>query len=199
MKRNFSVLAIALFVIFISGCSKDSGSSTITPPPLTAETWPQNWVLTIDNDPQFYKYLHRVGIVINRNLVDKTYSMTALANEKDCNWQVKSEGQRNGKAVYSFHLVTNKSVRWSIGKTFSPFGDAQWYLGTHQGSTPPGTDDWLFFIHSMPKQNGNKTVAIESVSQPGWFLDNIGHTLTANGVQLMYYDDPEKAVRFERH
>src|SRR6185436_1138065 len=148
-----------------------------TPPSLTAETWPQNWVLTIDYDADSYKYLHRVGIVINRNLVEKTYSMTALANETDCNWEVKSEGQRNGKSVYSFHLVSNKSVRWSIGKTATVYGEEEWYLGTHQGSVPPNTDDWLFFLHSMPKQNGNKTVTIESVSKPGWYLDNIGHTL----------------------
>jgi hypothetical protein len=51
----------------------------------------------------------------------------------------------------------------------------------------------------MPKQNGNKTVVIESVSMPGWYVDNIGHTLTANGVKLVEYDDPDKAVHFERH
>jgi hypothetical protein len=125
------------------GCSKDNGNST-TPLPLTAETWPQNWVLTVDYDATFYKYLHRVGIVINRNLVDKTYSMAALANEKDCNWEVKQQGQKNGKTTYSFHLVTNKQVRWIVGKTASVAGYPEWYLGIHQGSVPPNTDDWLF-------------------------------------------------------
>ena len=198
MRKIISCICIASLVVLTMGCSKNSESST-APPPLTAETWPQNWVLTIDYDADSYKYLHRVGIVINRNLVEKTYSMTALANETDCNWEVKSEGQRNGKSVYSFHLVSNKSVRWSIGKTATVYGEEEWYLGTHQGSVPPNTDDWLFFLHSMPKQNGNKTVTIESVSKPGWYLDNIGHTLTANGVRLKQYDKPEKGVHFEAH
>ncbi len=199
MKKILSVLAIPVYVIFFTGCSKNNDNST-APPSLTSESWPQNWVLTIDHDPTTYKYLHQVGIVINRNNVEKTYSMNALANEKDCNWEVRSEGQKNGKTVYSFHLVTDKKTRWIIGKTNTPFGDPEWYLGTHYGVTPPSTSDgWLFYLHSMPKQNGNKTYAIESAEKPGWFLHNAGHTLTANGVKLQQFADPEKATRFEKH
>ena len=198
MKKIFLLLVV--IVILFNSCSKSSSSgSGATPPPLTAEIWPQNWVLTLEHDATFYKYLHRVGIVINRNLVDRTYSMTELAKEKDCNWEVKSEGQRNGKAVYSFHLATNKKVRWSIGKTGSINGTPEWYLGTHEGTTPPNTDDWLFYLHAMDKRNGNKTVAIESVSKPGWFLVNLGHTLTANGVRLEEASGPAAAAIFERH
>lgn len=199
MKKILHTFAVALIIVTFYGCSKSSGTGGFTNEPLTAELWPQNWILTIDYDASFYKYLNVSGIVIYRNLVDKGYSMTALANEKDCKWEVKSEGMRNGKAVYSFHLARNKKVRWIVGKTGSVAGTPEWYLGVHTGDIPPPSDDWLFYIHSMEKQNGHKTVVIESASRPGWYLDDIGHTLTANGVRLVEYDRPEKAVRLERH
>jgi hypothetical protein len=197
MKKMFVACAL-VSLLFISSCSKSSNGS-VPPSPLLAETWPQNWILTIDHDATFYKYLHIVGIVINRNLVDKSYSMTELAKEKECNWEVKSEGQRNGRTVYSFHLAKNKTLRWIVGKTATVGGMPEWYLGIHNNNQPPNTDDWLFYVHSMPNDGNRKFVTIESVTHPGWYLDNKGHTLTANGVRFSEFDDAAKAPHFERH
>jgi hypothetical protein len=200
MKKNSAFTAVALLVAILFSCSKKSSNNTTpNPPPLTAEVWPQKWILTLDKDANTYKYLHRVGIVINRNDLGKSYPFSELAKEKDCNWEVKSEGQRNGKAVYSFHLEKNKIYRWSVGKTGTVNGMEEWYLGVHQGNNPPNTDDWLFYLHEGPERNGNKTVAIESVSKPGWYAGDMGHTLTANGVKMIQPENPGKIVYFERH
>lgn len=185
-----------LLVVLLSACTKNSS----TPPnPLLAESWPQDWVLTIDLNATTYKYLHIVGIIINRNNIEKSYSMTELAKEKDCNWEVKQEGQVNGKTAYSFHLKDNKKLRWIVSKTATVAGTEQWYLGTHYGVNPPSENYWKFYVHFFEKQNGNKIVSIESVAKPGYFLTNSGHTLAANGVALTYHDDPEKATHFEAH
>lgn len=197
MKKYAGLLLMATLFLFPC-CSKNNGSAN-SGNPLTAEVWPQNWVLTLEKDANTYKYLHRVGIVINRNDVEKSYSMTALANEKDCNWEVSSAGQIGGKETYTFRLATNKKIRWIVSTTATVNGFPELILSTHEGTNPPNTDDYRFFLHDRGKQNGNKTVAIESVSHPGHYLDNIGHTLTANGVKLSPYSNAEGAVRFERH
>jgi hypothetical protein len=195
MKKHAGLFLFPVLYLF-AGCSK--GSSTTTPP-LTAEVWPQNWVLTIDYSATTYKYLHRVGIVINRNEVEKSYSMSELAKEKDCNWEVSSAGQVGGKETYTFRLAKNKNIRWIVSTTATVSGLPEFILSTHDGANPPNTDDYRFYLYDRGKQNGHKTVSIESVSHPGYYLDNIGHTLTANGVKLLPYSNAEGAVRFERH
>jgi hypothetical protein len=194
-KYSNQVLSLLLIASLFS-CTK---KSSVPINPGLSESWPQNWVLTIDFNADTYKYLHIVGIIINRNEVEKSYSMTELAKEKECNWQVKQEGQVNGRTAYSFHLEKNKNYRWMVSKTATVMGTEQWYLGTHYSATPPSENYWKFYLHFFEKQNGNKVVAIESVAKPGYYLNNSGHTLAANGVALVHYDDPEKATRFEAH
>jgi hypothetical protein len=195
MRKFSKQIAVLLLIASFYSCSKSSSPLD----PMTAETWPQSWILTVDFNQDTYKYLHMVGIIINRNNVEKTYSMTQLAKEADCNWEVKQEGQVNGKTVYSFHLKNNKNIRWIVSKTGNVNGFEEWYLGTHNGSTPPTGDYWKFYIHFMGKFNGNKIVVIESVAKPGYYLSDYGHTLAANGVLLVEHDRPEEGTHFETH
>lgn len=181
MKLSRIIIAMLLLVFMIS-CSKSS--NTPGPGLNQAEVWPKNWVLTIEKDATTWKYLHIVGIVINRNDIEKSYSMTSLADEKDCEWEVKQEGQVNGKTAYSFHLKKNKNKRLSVGQTADVNGNPEYYLGVHEGSIPPNTDQWKFFLHFQTEQDGKKVIQLESVLKPGYFAVNAGHTLTANGVKM---------------
>jgi hypothetical protein len=181
---KLSRLIVVLFVVssLIISCKKSGNNPN--PGGNQNEVWPRDWVLTIEKDATTWKYLHIVGIVINRNDVEKSYPMTDLADEKDCEWEVKQENQVNGKTSYSFHLKKNKNKRLSLGQTADINGNPEWYLGVHEGSTPPNTDQWKFFIHFQTEQDGKKVIQLESAFKPGYFATNTGHTLTANGVKM---------------
>jgi hypothetical protein len=199
-KRSIKILSLLLFISVFTGlfsaCKKDK-KDEITGG-LGAISWPQSWLLTIDYDETSYKYIyapHYIGIAIMRGDVSKSYSLNALATEKDCEWEVFKNGKVGLTDAYTFRSKQNPFIWWQIGQTSNVFGGLEWYLGIEEDDTFPDDDNFRFILHEMPDQNGKKTFAIESVSKRGFYLDNSGHTLTGNGLKFVEFDKPEKATR----
>jgi hypothetical protein len=72
------------------------------------------------------------------------------------------------------------------------------HLGTTAGNSEfedPGGDGYKFFIHEMPRVNDVRTVAIESVDKPGYYLSTSppGFNYSPTQVTLQKADSPEKA------
>ena len=180
------------------GCDKENDSPSGL---LGAVSYPLDWILTIDQSVSNYRYLyipHYVGIVVMRANVEKSYSINSLADEANCTWLVnRARDNVNSSYSYNFRSKKDDSLWWHVSKTYSPFGEEEFYLGIHDGKNPPNSDSYKFMIHERPKQNGNPTVVIESVLAPKHYLGNIGHTLSGNGVKLVYHEKPEQAQHFE--
>ena len=199
---RLNILTILLFTgsaSFFSGCSKetDNPDSSL----LDAVSYPLDWILTIDQSGPYYRYLyipHYGGILIMRANFPKTYSINELVEDANCTWLVnRARDNTNSSYSYNFRSKEDNSLWWHVSKTYSPFGEEEFYLGIHKGNNPPNSDSYKFMIHERPKQNGNPTVVIESVLAPKHYLSNTGHTLSGNGVKLVYHEKPEQAQHFE--
>jgi len=201
IKRSIKIISVLFFITVFTGlfsaCKKDK-KDEITGS-LSAISWPQSWLLTIDHDETTYKYVyapHYIGIAIMRGNVPKPYSLNVLATEDDCVWEVFKNGKVGLTDAYTFRSKQNPFIWWQIGQTSNVFGGLEWYLGIEEDDTFPVDDSYRFIFHEMPEQSGKKTFAIESVSKRGFYLDNSGHTLTGNGLKFVEFDKPEKATRF---
>lgn len=185
MKKVFATAVIAC--LFLS-CSKNKGG-------LDAVTidWPHASIFTIDNGTDWI-YLRIGSNVILRDPIEKSYNMNDLAVEKDCKFEVRLGNMINARQTYSFHLLTDPSIRMRVRPTASAFGTEEFYVGIHESDTPPSDDSWRFFLHFLSDQDGKKRVKIESVSKPGYFFTNDGHTLNGKGVELKTESDQQAAV-----
>lgn len=184
MQKVFSVsrLAIVSLLFLLVSCSK-KGDGNATPNP-TGEIWPQEWVLTMDYDATFVKYLQISGQLIYRSKVGIDYSIKALSTEKDCKWLVKKAGTKNGKTMYTFQLATDTDVNWYVVIGGSVLGTNEYQLSVDKDGSSIGSEQAKFFIYKMGEKNGKEQITIESAAYPGNFLNNIGHTQGANGILL---------------
>lgn len=183
--------AAVLTALFISSCEKDDGG-------IRFDSLPGTYVLTIDHDESNFQYpYYSSGIVIYRGTVPKSYSLRNLAGEKDCAWKIVRNGLYGSEAYFSFQSYSNPGIWWSIGTTSNIYGEQEFYLGTEETNNTPDEDWSWFIIHDVGKSGGKKEIVIESVAYPGHYLENLGHTLTGNGLRFVSRDQPEKATRFQ--
>src|SRR5688572_11218620 len=98
----------------------------------------------------------------------RSYSMTQLAIDENCEWEVEQSRTEVGdKICFSLRLKKNKKIWCGVGPSSN---QQEVHVYTYNGnSTDPG-DGYKFFIHDMPKVNGVRTVALESVDKPGWYI-----------------------------
>jgi hypothetical protein len=193
MKKNLlSCILVLGFIILSSGmCSKKDSA------PALLEKYPQYWILTIDESADKYTYLRTNGANMFRKSILKTYSLTQLAIDEDCEFEAaQSKTEYGNKDCITLRLDKNKKI-W-IGVTQSP-NKQEWHLNNLNGnSTDPG-DGYKFFVHRMPDVGGVKTVAIESVQQPGWYISSAppGFNYAANQVTLQQAASPEMATHWQ--
>jgi hypothetical protein len=185
MKKLCSLLLFA--GMFLSCSKKNGGLDAIS------IDWPHASIFTIDNGTDWI-YLRIASNIIMRDPVDKDYNMADLAREKDCRFEVRLGEVINSRQSYSFHLQTDPGIRMRVRPTASVSGTEEFYVGIHESDTPPSDDSWRFFVHFLPDQDGKKRIKIESVSKPGYFFTNDGHTLNGKGVELKTESDQQAAV-----
>ncbi|MBL0741269.1 hypothetical protein [Chryseolinea lacunae] len=209
MKKTYFLLCLLL----ATSCSKDSD---VDPDVNPAEElgYPHDWVFTKDEstqeqDPSVakYTYIYTNLTAMFRKDILKSYPLKELVKEKHCLFHVAEIPCDGAKPCYSIQLVdderlflgagpsTNKEeVHLFIlhGEKIVPVGSPAYYI-------PTGEDYSMFYIHKMPDEKGVKTVAIECVGMPGWFISDTqpGFNYAANVMTLQHESSPEDAPKWQ--
>jgi hypothetical protein len=188
--KKMPLVIVTLFLI--AACKKNSG-----PAPAQLENYPQTWILTVDEAPDKYVFLKTNGAVMYRDDVLRSYSLTQLAIDEECEWEVNtSRTEFDDKICYTIRLDKNKKI-W-CGAAPSSNKQEIHMVALNTTGTDPG-DGYKFFIHKMPDVNGVKTVAIESVEYPGYYVSiaSPGSQFAQNLVTLQEANSPDKATAWQ--
>lgn len=204
-------------LISLLACKKSSNQPVVSSKPyiLSYKNGTYNSILLIDINATQYKYLDVLsgsGVVYRQN-INKDYDLTALANEKYCKWKINRALDNivildPGNTLTSLDgeevllQVDRKSQEYmSVGKTGSVMGLPEYYLTTNYYSSRPKPipDQIKFILHKVGEKGDIDIYTIESKFYPGYYLDNIGHTLTANGVKLTSFTSAGAATKLEFH
>lgn len=205
--RYFSLSGLLLAITLFSGCSKKS--ATPPPPPadndaigLTNGTLAR--VILIDQSATKYKYIwiEPQGNYVYRSDIDKTYSLTQLATDKDCKWKIQrantsvagvgsGTGTGTGGSLDNeeviFRSAKNDVQYWGVSKGGTLSGNEEWRLSNFRFDTKPSpVPDYIrFILHKQTDRNGVHAYTIESKFKPGFYLTNTGHNIVAIGVAVL--------------
>ena len=188
---------VSLFVaviLLITACKKNNSTA---PEPALLEHYPQKWILTLDEAPDKYFFLKTNGAVMYRDHVPRSYSLTQLAIDEQCEFEVNtSRTEDGGKVCFTLRLDKNKKIWCGAGPSSNKQEVHMYALNTT--STDPG-DGYKFFVHKMPDAGGVKTVVLESVQYPGYFVSiaSPGSQFAQNLVTLQKASSPEKATAWQ--
>ena len=187
---------ISLFVVtifLITACSKSNA-----PDPAQLEHYPQTWILTIDQAPDKYVYLKANSPVMYRDDILKSYSLTQLAEDDECQWEVNTSRTEFTKEVcYTIRLKKNKKL-W-LGATPSSNKQEIHLIAPSYTSNNLDDDSYNWFIHKMPDVNGVKTVVLENVFYKGYYVSSAtpGFQFAQNLATLQKEDNPQKATAWQ--
>jgi hypothetical protein len=190
MKYTF----IALTCLFFFACKKNS------PQQILLEHYPQEWILTAEASPDKYVILETNGNNMKRSEVLKSYSLTQLALDKYCEFYVNlARTEYTDEICYTLQIERERK-RWLFAGLSS--NGQEVHLSTTAGGSEtqdPGGDGYKFFIHKMPDENGVKTVAIESVDNPGYYISTAapGFNYSPTQAVLTQHASPNQAKRFQ--
>ncbi len=191
MKKAIFIIST---ILLITGCKKNS-----VPNPVQSEHYPQTWILTIDEGSDKYIFLKANVPVMYRDNILRTYSLTQLAIDENCEWEVsQSRTEDNSKDCYAIRLKKNKNI-W-VGAAPSS-NQQERHLVSLNASSDPG-DSYKFFIHKMPDVNGVKTVVLENVFYSGYYVSSAspGSQFAQNLATLKTATTPQQATAWQcRH
>lgn len=185
-----SLFAIA--ILLLTACKKDNGLE-----PSLLENYPQTWILTADKAPDKYVFLKTNTAVMYRDDILRSYSLTQLAIDEECEFEVNTSRTEVGsKICYTIRLDKNKKI-W-CGAAPSSNKQEIHMVALNTTSTDPG-DGYKFFIHKMSDASGVKTVVLESVQYPGYYVSiaSPGFQFAQNLVTLQQATSPEKATAWQ--
>ena len=186
---------VVLFILL--SCNKGANNQNTF-----SESYPQEWILMIDENADRYVHIEIAGNNTKRTLVDKSYSLVSLANERECKFKIsQSRNEANNLDCYEIQSVKNKN-RWLFAG-LSP-NKQEVHLFSNQGASEinaPNDDNYKFIIHKVGKANGVKTVAIESVALPGYYVSSAqpGFNYSPTQVVLLKVSSPDKATPWQCH
>lgn len=190
-KTILFVLAIALFI----SCKKSS-----TDTPLLEVPYPHQWIFTADASADKYIHLELAGNNMKRSEILKTYSLQQLTLDRFCEFNVaESKTEFTNELCYTIQFERQRK-RWLFAGLSS--NGQEVHLGTTAGSSEtedPGGDGYRFFIHEMPKENGVRTVTIESVDKPGYYISTAppGLNYSPTQVVLIKETNPQSATKWQ--
>jgi hypothetical protein len=189
-----TILSLCILTLVISSCKKDKADGVA---PALLEHYPQTWLLTIDESPTKYTHLELAGNYMKRSTIDKSYNLITLAKERFCSFIVTTDlTEFTNKVCFKMQFEYQKN-RWLFAG-LSP-NKQEAHLYTTQGSSEisdPGGDGYKFFVHDRGKVNGVRTVALESVDKPGYYISNQqpGPEYSPTQVLLTKETSPDKAT-----
>lgn len=187
-------------LVLFAACSLFMSCKKNSPVQPLLENWPQEWILTADASADEYTYLELAGNSMKRSEVLKSYSLTQLALDDYCEFIVSTAlTEYTNEICYKFQFERERT-RWLFAGLSS--NGQEVHLRTTAGGSEtedPGGDGYKFFIHKMPDVNGVKTVAIESVDNPGYYISTAtpGFNYSPTQVVLTQEVNPEAATRFQ--
>jgi hypothetical protein len=86
----------------------------------------------------------------------------------------------------SIELKKNPNVAWAVASETHPTtNEVFWYLHVRSISTTPGNKEWQFYYRRRSIANGVKTITLESVQKPGYFVANAATASFGNGIRLL--------------
>lgn len=188
---------VTLFVVaslFIIACNK--GGDGVAPAQL--EHYPQTWILTIDDGPDKYIYLKANDPVMYRDDILKSYSLTQLAEDDDCQWEVNtSRTEFSNEVCFTIRLKKNKKI-W-LGAGPSSNKQETHLIAPSYDNNDLDDDSYNWFIHKMPDVNGVKTVVLENVFYKGYYISSAspGFQFAQNLATLQTATQPSKATNWQ--
>ena len=193
-----TILSLCILIL-LSSCKKSKDSNDPGQQP-GLEHYPQTWLLTYDGSPDKYTILELAGNNMKRSEIEKTYNLVTLAKEKYCSFIVsETRTEFTNKICFKIQFENQKN-RWLFAGPSS--NKQEVHLGTTAGGSEisdPGGDGYHFFIHDFPKVNGVKTVALESVDQPGYYISTASPGLNYSPTQVVLSKEssPDKATKWQ--
>ncbi|MES2850116.1 MAG: hypothetical protein V4685_13745 [Bacteroidota bacterium] len=188
------VIGISILFFFIS-CKK----SSVNPSQLELP-YPHQWIFTADASADEYVHLELAGNNMKRTEVLKSYSFSQLTLDRYCEFNVaEARTEFTNELCYTIQFERQRK-RWLFAGLSS--NGQEVHLGTTSGGSEtedPGGDGYRFFIHEMPKVNGVRTVTIESVDKPGYYISTSspGFGYSATQVVLTQHSDPSSATQWQ--
>ena len=193
-----TILSLCILIL-LSSCKKSKDSNGTGQQPVS-EHYPQTWLLTYDGSADKYTILELAGNSMKRSEIEKTYNLITLAKERYCSFIVSQDKTEfTNKDCFKIQFE-NQKKRWLFAGQSS--NKQEVHLSTTAGSSEisdPGGDGYKFFVHDFPKVNGVKTVALESVDQPGYYLSTASPGLNYSPTQVVLTKEtsPEKATKWQ--
>ncbi len=191
MKNIFLLFCLVLFVV---SCKKNSDQVLLEVP------YPHQWIFTADASADKYVHLELAGNNMKRSEILKSYSLSQLTLDRFCEFNVaESKTEFTNKLCYTIQFERQRR-RWLFAGNSS--NGQEVHLSTTLGSSEfadPGGDGYRFFIHEMPKVNGVRTVAIESVDKPGYYISTAppGFNFSPTQVTLKQHPSPQSAPSWQ--
>jgi len=210
MKKAFLFLCVLSLTI---SCSKDSDVD-----PVLEIGYPGQWIFTTDVSDPFdpavpeYSYIYTNKYAMFRDDIQKSYPLEDLAKEEHCLFYVSESHSSNAKTCYTIQLDSDRIRYLGVGPStnkeemhlYIEKGSEVVVVGNPSHFAPPDDDNeegdyWKFLIHKMPDEDGVRTVAIESVGMPGWYISDSppGFNYAANVITLEKKISPEAAPKWQ--
>ncbi|MBI5858999.1 MAG: hypothetical protein HZB42_15305 [Sphingobacteriales bacterium] len=193
MKKIITSLCVIFF--FVS-CKKNNGDDTA----LLETPYPHQWIFTADASADKYVHLELIGNNMKRSEILKSYSLSQLTLERFCEFNVaESRTEFTNELCYTIQFERQRK-RWLFAGNSS--NGQEVHLSTTLGGSEtadPGGDGYKFFIHEMPKVDGVRTVAIESVEKPGYYISTSppGFNYSPTQVTLTQHSNPQSATHWQ--
>ena len=190
MKRFIFFVSIS---IALASCKK--GNTNLD----HQDVYPAQWIFTMDASPDKYMHLQLAGNNMKRSEILKTYSLAQLTLDRLCEFNVeRSKTEFTNEDCFTIQFERQRA-RWLFAGPSS--NQQEVHLGTTAGSEfeDPGGDGYKFFIHELPKVDGVRTVAIESVDKPGYYISNSppGFNYSQTQVTLTQHTSPASAPAWQ--
>jgi len=129
------------------------------------------------------RYLRVVGIggALYRTKVDLSQtSIKDLADSGEALWRLDKIGETADGPIVTVTLVGHENTWWMVSQT----GSDHYVWVQNQTADPADFEYAHFILHMGPDVGGKPSCLIESQFYAGEYLEDEGHTLTANGVKL---------------
>ncbi|MFT3947720.1 MAG: hypothetical protein QM763_12185 [Agriterribacter sp.] len=190
MKR----LLLYSICIVCFGCKKNNVGEALS------EHYPQSWIFTIDYSNDEYLYFYTKPNNMYTDNVLKSYPLSELEKDVDCRFYLNLTRGADGKQYVSIQLDNNKK-RWVFATESTNRQEKHMGIATRGSETDLDNDEYnyMFIIHNIEHSSGVKTVVIESVAYPGYFVSSAppGFNYVANQLTLQQESGPENATEWQ--
>ncbi len=192
MKR-IATISLLLFV-FVS-CKKNKTDNALLEVP-----YPHQWIFTVDASADKYFHLEGFSSNVRRSEILKSYPFSQLTLERFCEFNVaESRTEYTNKLCYTIQVERERRIWLFAG--LSSNGQEVHMRATRSSSetVDPGGDGYKFFIHEMPRVNNVRTVAIESVDKPGYYISTSppGFNYSPTQATLTKHSNPQSATKWQ--